>query len=509
MSASGNVWPPDRGRPLREIQGRGARRGGYATGGSLLVRASVFDEVGGFDLDYHPAYFEDADLSCRIWRAGHEVLSTTASVVVHAESASTAAPAKRALQLRNGSIFRGRFLSDYRPFTPVVRVGEELPAAATRRAQLIDDRVPAPGVGSGAGRARQNLLAIAACGYEVALHTREPAQSLDRELTQAGVELAPMVETIEPGSVEVVVLSRPHNFELWPLLKERHPDARFVYDAEARFSARLERQLDLGVGDAERAKLDAELAEMVALERSVVAAADAVVTISTDELEWFEAVEGAPAVHWIDPLPDRVDVEPEVARDAARVVFVAGWEAGADSPNGDAVRWIHDEVLPRLTASGVSVRFEVTGGGVPDELRSLESTSLQFVGRVDDLEELHRTARLAVAPTRYGAGVKLKVLHALTTATPVVATSTGAEGLVPLWREALRVADEAGRFADQIAELLIDDESWSRANEQLSHQLSVVACAGRADAVGSWEDVLRPAPPGGEPTADPGGPHVA
>jgi GT2 family glycosyltransferase len=481
----GDVWPPDRGRALRSLQGRGPCRVSYATGGSLLVRAEAFEAVGGFDLAYHPAYFEDADLSCRLWAAGHEVWSVTSSHAEHVESASTAGAAKRALQIRNGNIFRGRWVAEFhRGGAPVYSVGADLQRAGTDRVLFVDDRVPAPGVGSGAARARQNVLAIADAGYDVVLQPREPAGAVDPELALAGVELAHDLDAVPPGSVEAVVVSRPHNYELWDALRSRHPEARFVYDAEARFSARIEKQLELGVGGDVQA-LEEELRQMIELETAVVRAADAVVTISVDELPWFQRA-GAAEVHWVDPMPDRLLIDPQVPRASERAVFVAGWEAGADSPNGDAVRWLASQVVPVLRDAGSSCVIEITGGNPPEALLSCESEHLRFVGRIDDLDEFHRGARIAIAPTRYGAGVKLKVLDALRCATPVVATTTGAEGIASEWRDTITVTDDAREFAMEMVRLLRDDEAWCSANMAMCS----VARTHRADAAESWRTVL-------------------
>jgi len=499
----GDVWPPDRGRPLRSIQGRGARRASYATGGSLAVRSDVFADVSGFDTRYHPAYFEDTDLSCRIWCAGHEVWTTTASVVEHAESASTTGAVKRALQLRNNAIFRGRWVDEFhRRGALTLEAGDELPLADQRRVLFIDDRAPANGVGSGAARSRQNLVAIAACGVTVIFHPREPCEALDSALGASGVELLHDLEALEPGSVDAIVLSRPHNFVLWNALAARHPDAMFVYDAEARFSARMERQLELDLADDERRAVDEELTEMIALEREITATADAVVTISTDEQLWFESCDGA-KVHWIDPMPDSVVLPSDARRDPRKIVFVAGWEAGEFSPNGDALKWFVSQVVPELVSLGIDFCLDVTGGGAPDTLTSLASKHVAFVGRVNDLDELHQRARVAIAPTRYGAGVKLKTIDALRNGTPVVASTVGAEGIADVWRGGIRVADDAKEFAEHVARLLTDDDAWRHAN-------NAIASAARTHSAScrdSWSALLGLS--AGDVSTDAGRKHVA
>jgi len=50
---------------------------------ALLVRSGVFEEVGGFDEGYFPAYGEDVDLCLKIWARGDSVLCQPASRVRH------------------------------------------------------------------------------------------------------------------------------------------------------------------------------------------------------------------------------------------------------------------------------------------------------------------------------------------------------------------------------------------------------------------------------------------
>jgi GT2 family glycosyltransferase len=76
----------------------------YCSAVCLLVDRGVFDEVGGFDEAYAPAYYEDVDLCFRIRRAGRRVVYEPGAVVVHhlsATSASIGQEHKRMLSARN------------------------------------------------------------------------------------------------------------------------------------------------------------------------------------------------------------------------------------------------------------------------------------------------------------------------------------------------------------------------------------------------------------------------
>jgi glycosyltransferase involved in cell wall biosynthesis len=76
----------------------------------------------------------------------------------------------------------------------------------------------------------------------------------------------------------------------------------------------------------------------------------------------------------------------------------------------------------------------------------------------------YERARVAVAPLRFGAGVKGKVVEALAHGCPVVTTSVGYQGLDEL-REVQPPADTADAFIAATLNLLTDDEAWRRARQ--------------------------------------------
>jgi len=61
----------------------------HCSGASLMIPRALFQELGGFDEAYAPAYYEDCDLSLRVRARGLQVRYVPASVVVHHLSVST------------------------------------------------------------------------------------------------------------------------------------------------------------------------------------------------------------------------------------------------------------------------------------------------------------------------------------------------------------------------------------------------------------------------------------
>jgi len=70
-----------------------------AGGGCAAFRRSHFAELGGFDRLYHPAYFEDVDLSYRAWLRGWRTIYDPGSVIYHRVGA-TLTPPDRASRTR-------------------------------------------------------------------------------------------------------------------------------------------------------------------------------------------------------------------------------------------------------------------------------------------------------------------------------------------------------------------------------------------------------------------------
>ncbi len=472
--------PLDRGITLAEARQLGTREVSYASACSLLIDGELYEQLGGFDEIFYPAYFEDPDLARRIWSAGRTVVATPFSVVTHEESASTTSAVRRVLFDMGREHFEDRWAGVPDP------ARGDLPKAGPR-VVIFDDFVPRPASGSGLARSRSNIEHLTDLGLEVALCVRDRRFELDLELMARGVVLFDDPSSLAEAPAPVAIIaSRPHNLDI-ALETQRHfPGVPLIYDAEARFSARLETRLRLTQDGEDRASLEAELAELLALERRAAEVADAIITISPQEADWFSKA-GATNVQVLDPFPASCTPQAVVSAPRSDVVLITGWMAGPDSPNADGARWLIHEVMPHLRTLAPDVRISITGAGPPEELLRLADENLHFVGEVADLSGFLHSSRVALAPVRFGAGVKLKVVDALAHGVPVVSTTVGAEGLDPKWMTHIDVEDDPIAFARAIANLVLDDECWAKRRAGL-----VATCeAHQATHHMTWSNVLR------------------
>ena len=89
----------------------------------------------------------------------------------------------------------------------------------------------------------------------------------------------------------------------------------------------------------------------------------------------------------------------------------------------------------------------------PSLLLGSEPGRVEFTGRVDDVRPYIHSADVFVVPLKIGGGTRLKILEALATGVPVVATVIGAEGLELKDRIHLRIVESASEMVLAIAEL--------------------------------------------------------
>ena len=103
---------------------------------SVLVRAGVWDAVGGASEEFFPAMYVDVDLALKIWRAGAAVVSTAASRVRHVRSSSTEPAFREFLGRRN----RATLLAKWRAELADREPREATPAALERALERAAER---------------------------------------------------------------------------------------------------------------------------------------------------------------------------------------------------------------------------------------------------------------------------------------------------------------------------------------------------------------------------------
>ena len=246
-----------------------------------------------------------------------------------------------------------------------------------------------------------------------------------------------------------------------PVLRDVSPSTAVIVDSVDLQLIRDARRI-LGRDPAGTRLLDAEYGDEAIGELNVYAAADAVLTVSTEEAQLVGGLLGGrTSVHVV---PDAEDIKRSRVPFGERrgILFLGSFR---HTPNVDALAYFCRDVVPLLDPAlleehPVSVVGEGLSGAVCTPALGLEHVNL--VGWVPDLEPYLARALMTVVPLRFGAGTKRKMIQALMVGTPTVATSVGTEGLDLEDGEHVLVADDAVTFARAIARLAEDEALWRR-----------------------------------------------
>ncbi|MET0734193.1 MAG: glycosyltransferase [Microbacterium sp.] len=192
-----------------------------------------------------------------------------------------------------------------------------------------------------------------------------------------------------------------------------------------------------------------EAARVRRLERGMFRHVSAATTVSGHDTELLRALTGA-GDELVLTAPNGVSetafVQPKRRAEGVEVVFIAslGWQ-----PNVDAVEWLVGSVWPQVRAADPAARLRIIGRSPRASVRELDGADGVTVhADVPETWPFLSSASVATAPLLAAGGTRLKILEALGTGTPVVATSLGALGLEAASDQgALTIVDSPAEFA--------------------------------------------------------------
>ncbi len=443
----------------------------YCSAACLLVRRSLFEDLGGFDLRYAPAYYEDVDLCFRLWERGYRVLYQPLARVIHFEGATAGtdlASGFKRYQAINHATFvarHSRALLARQPHDPA-RVRLARNRRPGKRILVVDHMVPHHDHDAGSVRMMALLTMLVELGHAVSflpdnLARMEPYTT---ELQQFGIEVVhgpvSAIGFVESTCEEfdVAILCRAYFAAKYlPALlgSERRPF--IIFDTVDLHFLREQRLAELQDDPALARSAD----RTREVELSVMRDSDAVWVTSTHEASLLR---GEVGVARVDIVPMIHTVRDEVpAFDARRnLLFIGSFR---HPPNEDAVLYFVQQIMPRVRQALPGVQLHIVGAHAPRSVAKLACEDVIVRGHVRDVRPLFDSCRLSVAPLRYGAGVKGKVTQSLAWGVPAVVTPIAAEGLELASGEHLLVAPGPEEFAAAVVALYQDEALWTR----LSH----------------------------------------
>ena len=445
----------------------------YISGAAILLSRELWQQIGGFDERFAPAYCEDSDLAFAVRKAGYRVVYQPLSKVIHFEGISNGTDVNgtglKRYQVENGEKLRQKWAKELK--NQCVNTGNPNPFRARERSMgkpiilVVDHYVPTYDRDAGSKTTFQYLKLFLKQGYVVKflgdnfLH-EEPYSTV---LQQMGIEIlygeeyqTKIWDWLKENGDEIAIayLNRPHIASKYVDFIKDHTKIKVIYYGHDLHFLRELREFQL-TGDMKKKR---ESDYWKSIELSMMQKAAVSYYPSQVEVDAIHQVDESLSVKAItayvfESFPE--SIQEDFARREG-LLFVGGF---AHPPNGDGVLWFAREVFPRIREKLPGIQFYVVGSRVTQEIQDLEGeipgVVLKGFVSEEELTSLYQNRRMVVVPLRYGAGVKGKVVEAIYYGAPIVTTSVGAEGL-PGVESVVSIVDGPEEFAAEVIRLYGD-----------------------------------------------------
>ncbi len=454
----------------------------YCPGACFLVKRDLFEKMGGFDERYKPAYKEIVDLCFSIRSLGYKVMHQPMSVVVHFEGVTGGRDIHAGIK-KYQEINRPKFVEKWCSvlqkdhYAPDARniflAREKISGKRMKRIILIiDDKVPDYDRYAGALGMYQYTKLFVDLGFKVIFLPADlrRTESYTSEMQQYGIEVIYGRFNLDSWlskngkHINYVWLSRPEVAIRYIDKIRGHTSAKILYCGRDLHYLRWLRKYEVERSE-QALKVSQRLKETEFL---LFNSADAILTFSTFEAATISKdlpekrniyiippylydelpFEGFPSDYVLPPFDDRKDI-----------AFLGGF---GHSPNADAVIWFIKECFPHIVAQLPDMKLFVIGSDPPKDIMDLQSENIVVTGYVKDLKQYFQKIKLCVAPVRWGAGVKGKIVTSMYYGVPVVTTSLGAEGMSLTDGEHVLIADTPESLAAKVVELYSSRDIWEK-----------------------------------------------
>lgn len=135
------------------------------------------------------------------------------------------------------------------------------------------------------------------------------------------------------------------------------------------------------------------------------------------------------------------------------------------SPNFDSVCYLKDEIWPRISQQLPNAELHIYGSYLNQQAEQLHNPREKFYieGRAEDAIEVVSQAKVLLAPLRFGAGLKGKLVEAMQCGTPSVTTDIGAEGINGTLQWGGKIENNAEEISSAAIELFANKNMWHKA----------------------------------------------
>ncbi|MBK1878083.1 glycosyltransferase family 4 protein [Pelagicoccus mobilis] len=291
--------------------------------------------------------------------------------------------------------------------------------------------------------------------YSSQLSELFPVQTHEIELNSSSFDL--WVQALGP---DIVIFDRYMTEEQFGWrVAQSCPNALRVIDTSDLHCLREARHQSLKTGQPINLQNETALREIAAILRS-----DLSLIISETEMEILSKHFHVPQnsiAYWPFALP-RPQQDSPTFSEREHFVMIGSF---LHEPNWDAVRFCNEAIWPKIREKLPEAQLHVYGSYPPPKAQQLhnESKGFHVLGRAKNAIETLSRYRLNLAPLRFGAGLKGKIVDAFLAGTPSIATPIAVEGMGNNTDWSSQVSDDPLQFANEASRLYQDQIAWSQA----------------------------------------------
>ena len=136
-------------------------------------------------------------------------------------------------------------------------------------------------------------------------------------------------------------------------------------------------------------------------------------------------------------------------------------------PNWDAVLFLKQFIWPLIRKQLPKAEIHIYGAYPSKKVFDLNNLKEGFLikGRTDSVERVMKKTKVCLAPLRFGAGIKGKLIDAMQFGVPSVTTDIGAEAMHGQYPWNGIIANQPHKFAEAAVELYTNEIKWQEAVE--------------------------------------------
>jgi hypothetical protein len=243
-----------------------------------------------------------------------------------------------------------------------------------------------------------------------------------------------------------------------PVVQKLWPEAKIIFSLQD-----LHFMRELRAAKISNDKLSLETSyELMKTELSLIEMADETLVVSDVEKAIIEGIISDAKITKVPLIYEARSAhrKPEMKH---QILFVGGFN---HQPNVDAVKYFKRSIWPIIREKDSELQALIIGSNPTRDILDLHNENEGFIvgGYVEDLSKVYSESKAFIAPLLYGAGVKGKVIQALSFGLPGVVSEIAAEGTRLSKSMCVYITDEPLEFASYVLDLCTNE----RLNQEMS-----------------------------------------